>query len=503
MIRALVRSHAMAKQHEPTRHQRFLRAAGWSAATTLTATGLSAALILSQANAAPTHVEPPVVRNAQSTPATVNDARRLGDTFAQVAERASQSVVSISIEARRTQQQSPFGFFFGQPGQPGMGDSPDLVRGGGSGIVMRSNGVIVTNNHVVKDATRIEVILRDGRKFRARVLGTDEATDLAVLKIEATGLPAIAFANSTQARVGEWVLAIGSPFGLDYTLTAGVLSATGRGGLGANEIEDYLQTDASINPGNSGGPLINLNGEVLGINTMIIGRNSGIGFAIPSNLVRSVTEQLAESGTVKRSWIGVAFQELTPELASSLGANATRGALVSSVSADGPAKKAGMRAGDIVVSVDDQPVNEGRDLLRAVLSRRVGTNVRLGIIRDGQRSSLSLATSERPAEVAHGSATPQGRGVQPSSGFGLALEPLSPDIARQLGYRGEGKVVVVNVTSGSAADRANLKRGDVIINADRRNVREPADVVNALSDGQAMLQVERGDAAFFVVLSRE
>ncbi len=491
----------MDKLAQDARNDRWFRLAGWGALGAVAATGLSAALVLSPANAAPTPAIAPPQRSAQSTPANVTEARRLGDTFANVAERASQSVVSISIEARRDQQQMPFGFFFGQPG---MGDSPDIVRGGGSGVIMRSDGVILTNNHVVKDATRIEVILRDGRKLRARVLGTDEATDLAVLKIDANGLPAIPFADSGRARVGEWVLAIGSPFGLDYTLTAGVLSATGRGGLGANEIEDYLQTDASINPGNSGGPLINLNGEVLGINTMIIGRNSGIGFAIPSNLARSVAEQLAETGNVKRAWIGVAFQELTPELASSLGADAQRGALVSNVSANGPAKQAGVRAGDIVTSVDDQPVNEGRDLLRAVLARRVGSTVRLGILRDGQRTTLSLTTAERPTELTHHSSrTKQGRSAQPTNGFGLALEPLTPDTARQLAYRGEGKVVVVGVTPGSAADRADLKRGDVVVSADRRAVREPNDVVNALSDGRALLQVERGEAAYFVVLSRE
>lgn len=496
----------MDEQAVATRRTRWAVAVGLAAFGAATAAGLSAALVMSSANAAPLSTQPTplaaqdVQRNAQSTPATVGEARQLGDTFANVAERASRSVVTISVEVRRTQQQNPFGFFFGQPG---AGDSGEFVRGGGSGIVMRADGVILTNNHVVKDAVRIDVVLRDGRKFRARVLGTDEATDLAVLKVEATGLPAIAFANSSRARVGEWVLAIGSPFGLDYTLTAGVLSATGRGGIGANEIEDYLQTDASINPGNSGGPLVNLNGEVLGINTMIIGRNSGIGFAIPSNLARSVADQLAESGVVRRAWIGVAFQELTPELASSLGSGATRGALVSSVSNNGPANKAGVQPGDVVTSVDDQPVSEGRDLLRAVLSHRVGATLRLGILRGGQRSTLSLTTTERPNEGTQATRTRPERRAAPAGGFGLALEPLTPDVARRIGYHGDGKVVVADVTQGSAADRAELRRGDVIVTADRDPVRDPRDVVNALADGRALLRVERGQAAYFVVLSKE
>lgn len=499
-------------EQEAGRRTRWAVAVGLAAFGAVTAAGLSAALVMSSANAAPLATQPSpapppfktpdvVQRSAQSTPATVGEARQLGDTFANVAERASRSVVTISVEVRRAQQQQhPFGFFFGQPG---AGDSGEFARGGGSGIVMRADGVILTNNHVVKDAVRIDVVLRDGRKFRARVMGTDEATDLAVLKIEASGLPAIAFANSSRARVGEWVLAIGSPFGLDYTLTAGVLSATGRGGIGANEIEDYLQTDASINPGNSGGPLINLNGEVLGINTMIIGRNSGIGFAIPSNLARSVADQLAEGGVVRRAWIGVAFQELTPELASSLGSGATRGALVSSVSSNGPASKAGVQPGDVVTSVNDQPVGEGRDLLRAVLSHRVGATLRLGILRDGQRSTLSLTTAERPGEGSHATRNRPERRAAPAGGFGLALEPLTPDAARRLGYRGDGKVVVADVTQGSAADRAELRRGDVIVTADRSPVRDPRDVVNALSDGRALLRVERGQAAYFVVLSKE
>jgi len=496
----LARSQAMDTQSQPRFRDRSFRNAGWIALAAVSVTGLSTAFLLSSASAEPAAPAAAIDRSAQSAPRNVGEARRLGDTFADVAERASRSVVSISIESRAQQQRAPFGFFFGQPGR---GDAPDIVRGGGSGIVMRADGVIVTNNHVVKDASRIEVMLRDGRKFLARVLGTDEATDLAVLKIEATGLPAIAFANSTQARVGEWVLAIGSPFGLDYTLTAGVLSATGRGGIGANEIEDYLQTDASINPGNSGGPLVNLAGEVLGINTMIVGRNSGIGFAIPSNLVRSVTEQLAETGTVRRAWIGVGFQELTPELASSLGSSATRGALVSSVAASGPADRAGIRAGDIVINVDDQVVSEGRDLLRAVLSRRVGATVALAVLREGRRITLSLTTAERPTEGAQPARAPQSNARHADGGFGLALEPLSPDIARQLGYRGEGKVVIVSVTPGSVADRADLKRGDVIVTADRSGAREPSDVVNALADGRALLQVERGLSSFFVALARE
>jgi serine protease Do len=215
-----------------------------------------------------------------------------------VAESVSPSVVSIQVEVTKPQNEG-FPFFFGGQGRGG------IVRGGGSGVILRPDGYVLTNNHVVREASRIEVRLKNGKSFPASVVGADPATDLAMLKIDAKGLPPAEFASSDKARVGQFVIAIGSPFGLDYTVTTGVLSAKGRGGIGANEIEDYLQTDASINPGNSGGPLVNLHGRVLGINTMIIGRGSGIGFAIPSEIAQRVARQLIESGTVKRAWLGV------------------------------------------------------------------------------------------------------------------------------------------------------------------------------------------------------
>jgi Do/DeqQ family serine protease len=440
--------------------------------------------------------------------AAVNQATQLSDAFASVAEHVSPSVVTIRVEAKQEMPQIFRNPFFGGRGHGngnGNGNSPDgVVKGSGSGVVFRSDGAILTNNHVVEHATRINVILKDGRNFKAKVVGSDPAVDLAVLKIDAKDLPAAAIADSGKARVGDWVLAIGAPFGLDYTLTAGVLSGKGRGGIGANEIEDYLQTDASINPGNSGGPLVDLQGQVLGINTMIIG-GSGIGFAIPSNLARTVAEQLLTNGKVRRAWLGVSFQELTPELAKGLGKNDTHGALISDVMKEGPAAKGGVRAGDIIEKVDQDPVSEGKDLLRAVLMRPVGSEVNLTIRRDGKLQNLKVKTSERPGDMragANGGSSEAGAESAPGE-LGLQLQALTPGIAQQLEYAGSGKVLVANVRPGSPADAAGLQRGDVLVEADKKPVVTANDVVSAAKDGKVLLRVERGNSNFFTVVSKE
>lgn len=420
------------------------------------------------------------------------EATRLEDAFTGVAEAVSPSVVSIRVEVKR--QPSSFNIpFFSAPGQGG------IMRGGGSGVLITRAGHILTNNHVVQQADRIVVRLKNGKSYTAKLVGADPATDLAVVKINAKGLSPARFASSDTARVGQWVVAIGSPFGLDYTVTTGVLSAKGRGGLGANEIEDYLQTDASINPGNSGGPLVDLKGGVLGINTMIIGRGSGIGFAIPSELAQSVAKQIIDQGTVKRAWLGVGFQDLTPELASHFGEREHGGALISNVVPHGPADKAGIKSGDIIVKLDKAPVVEGRDLLRAVLRTRVGEKVKVVIRRQGKTKNLTIVTGERPSEHAEASTAP----TSPTAGtLGLALRLLTPEIRRQIGYEGAGKVVVENVTPGSDADRAGLRRGDVIVKADHKPVKTPADIRAALKDGRALCQIARGSYQQYLLLEQ-
>ncbi len=463
--------------------------AGW--------TTLAGFVTYSYAGAAPTSAAPVVAAATPINTEAVRNANQLSDAFADVAERVSPSVVTIKVEAK---QEVPDVFkFFGGPG----GGSPrGSVQGSGSGVILSSDGAILTNNHVVEHATRIEVVLRDGRSFRAKVAGTDPAVDLAVVKIDAKNLPAATFADSNKARVGEWVLAIGAPFGLDYTLTAGVLSAKGRS-IRANQIEDYLQTDASINPGNSGGPLVNLQGHVLGINTVIIG-GSGIGFAIPSDIARTVGEQLQTKGKVSRAWIGVAFQALTQDIASSLGKQDTHGALVASVVPKSPAQKAGIKPGDVIEKVDAQPVVEHSDLQRAVLRKPVGSKLALQVRRDGKTLDLHMVTAERPADL-RAEAAPGGEesGPQAEAALGLNLQQLTPQIAQQLNFKTPGRVVVAGVRPGSPADRAGVERGDVIVEADRRSVEKPADVSAAAKDGKVLLRVDRKTGSFYTVVSKD
>ena len=432
---------------------------------------------------------------AQPASAAVEQAAVLSNAFSQVAEKVSPAVVSIKVEAKA---ELPQGFFFGR--------RPESSVRGGSGFVFRADGAILTNNHVVDGAEEVEVKLQDGRTFSATVVGTDPAADLAVLKIDAKKLPVASFADSDKARVGEWVVAIGSPFGLDYTLTVGVLSAKGRG-IGANEIEDYLQTDASINPGNSGGPLINLHGEVLGINTVIVGpRSAGVGFAIPSNLVRRVAEQLLDNGEVSRAWIGVSFQELTPDLAKSFGAKLKGGALVSQVMDGGPAEAAGIKPGDIIERVDNAEVHEGHDLLRAVLNKKVAEKVSLSVLRNGKRMVIELTTGERPGtedQRAQGRRSKAKEDNNPIADYGMAVQMLTPELKERLGYKGDGKLMVRDVEPGGAAAKAGLQPGDVIVEADRKRVATVSDMAAALSDGRALLRVDRREGSLFLALRRK
>jgi Do/DeqQ family serine protease len=412
-------------------------------------------------------------------------------TLTRVAESVSPSVVSIQVEVSRPQ--SDFPFFFGGPGSGGV------VRGGGSGVILRSDGYILTNNHVINEASRIDVRLQNGKSYPARLVGADAATDLAILKIEARGLPQAEFASSEQARVGQFVIAIGSPFGLDYTVTTGVLSAKGRGGIGATEIEDYLQTDASINPGNSGGPLVDLQGRVLGINTMIVGRGTGIGFAIPSDIARRVAQQLIEKGTVRRAWLGVSFQEVTPELAAYFGEGLEGGALINGVVPQGPADRAGLRAGDVITAIDGARIREGNDLLREVLRHEVGERLTVEARRGKTTKKVSIVTGERPGE---GAAPARQQSTRGNGMLGLAVDELTPSLRQRLRYEGEGRVFVRGVEPGSNADRAGLRPGDIILEADQRPVRSVDDLRAALRDGKALLYIERDSQRSFTSITR-
>jgi serine protease Do len=451
----------------------------------------------SSTDARPSPSQGPQNAHAPAERAAIADAARIGNAFAAVAEQVSPSVVSIRVEARVDAAS------LGLP--PGLvpGLSPDaeqIVQGGASGFVFSEDGAIVTNGHVVNHATRIRVRLRDGRELPATVVGIDHATDLAVVHVDAHGLTPLRLANPDQQRVGQFVVAIGSPFGLDTTVTAGVLSATGRGGFGINEIEDFIQTDASINPGNSGGPLVNLGGEVVGVNSVVVGRGQGIGFAIPADMVSSVASQLLAHGRVRRAWIGVGFQPLTSELANELGVGERGGALVNEIVPGGPGAAAGLEPGDVVQSIDGTPIHEARELSRDVLRQTIGSEVRLQVLRGGRTRDVRVRTAERP-EASEASTPPPPPDHE--EGFGVAWLGLTPEIARELRHEGTQGVVVARVLPGSAADRAGLSQGDIVVEADRNAVGSPAEVERALADGHALLRVARGSHTFFTVLQQQ
>ncbi len=437
-------------------------------------------------------VEPPEVE--------ATEAEALGEAFVRVAERASEAVVSIRVEARQP------GASQDRPSSPLPLPGPEtpgpIIRGTGSGTVVRPDGYVLTNYHVVRGATRLDVVLPDGNELRGEVVGVDPPTDLAVVRVPAEGLTAATFADSSEAQVGEWVLAVGSPYGLDLTVTAGVISAVGRAGLGVAEIEDYLQTDASINPGNSGGPLVDMDARVLGINTMIVGPAQGIGFAVPSNLARRVASQIIATGEVRRPMIGITFQEVTPELGRALGLDEPRGAIVADVVPGGPAAEAGIEPGDVVVSVDGEPVDEAHELLRTVLSHEVGDRLVLGIVREGERLRRTVRLALRPVEEEPAAAKPSGE-PRGAARFGLEVRPITPDLARRFAPGVGGGLLVGAVRPGSPADRAGLRPRDVIVEADRQDVRALADLASALEDGSALLRVRRGESAAYVVLSAE
>ncbi len=455
--------------------------------------GLVASLALAFASVAPlAEAQPrPSAVPPQAAAAQV-EARKLSEGFVAVADQVGASVVQIDVTSRDENSDQIMRFF-------GKSQDSPIARGSGSGVIFTSDGTILTNNHVIDHALTINVRFRDGRMLGAKLVGRDPSTDLALIKVDATGLPAATFSDSEAARVGEWVVAIGSPFGLGYTVTTGVLSAKGRGGLGMNAIEDYLQTDASINPGNSGGPLCDLNGHVLGINTMIVGRGAGIGFAVPSNLARRVAEQLLKKGKVERAWIGVGIQDLTPELATALKLQDTRaGVLVNSVTDGSPAQKANIKPGDVIAAVGSKKVTDGRELIREIISHEVGETVPFEIMRDGKRYASKALLAARPEPAVP--ALPVEQQSTPQSGLGLSVR----DAPSQQGAQASGRrgALVSSIAPGSPADRAGIKPGDVIVEADGIADPTATQVAEAAKDGQLLVRVRRRDATFYAAMKR-
>ncbi|HWP34950.1 MAG TPA: DegQ family serine endoprotease, partial [Thermodesulfobacteriota bacterium] len=426
-------------------------------------------------------------------------------SFVALAKAVKPSVVNVQVRGRAAERRGrreltppfPFG-----PFGPRGPRAPVPRQGIGSGFIVSEDGYILTNNHVVEDAEEIVVRLADEREFRARVVGRDPKTDIALIKIDVPGekLTPVRLGDSDALEVGEWVLAIGNPFGLDHSVTAGIVSAKGRV-IGAGPYDDFIQTDAPINPGNSGGPLVNLSGEVVGISTAIVAQGQGVGFAIPINLAKQLLPQLRERGVVSRGWLGVIIQRVTPELARSFRLPEERGALVADVMKGSPAEKAGVQRGDVVIEFNGAPVKEITDLTKLVAAARVGSEARLTVIRDGKRLTLPVTVGEMPGEPTE-AAVPRAE-----TRLGMSVQDLTPELARQLEVEGERGVVVTRVEQEGPAARAGIEEGDIIREVNRQPVASVKEFEEALSrspaDAPVLFLVKRDSGAFYLPVERD
>jgi len=444
--------------------------------------------------------------------------------FAKLAEQLSPCVVNISTTSVSEPRQG-----HGAPGEPGgpggqggpfgrqdpfhdfmepferffgpMPRRPFRQKSLGSGFIINHDGLILTNNHVVENADDIVVRLSDDKEFKAKVIGRDTKTDIAVIKIDgAADLTPATLGDSDTLRVGEWVMAIGNPFGLENSVTAGIVSAKGRF-IGQGSYDNFIQTDAAINPGNSGGPLINLKGEVVGINTAIFSRsggNIGIGFATPINIAKEELPELQEKGRVTRGWLGVLIQKVTPEIAESMGLAEAHGALVADVVKDGPAAEAGIEVGDVIVEFDGHPVKDSNELPLMVARTPIGRSVSVKVLRGKKTETISVKIGELKDEEAASAG-------KSSTDFGLTVQPLTPDIADSLGLGEDVKGVVVSgVEPGSPADDAGLRRGDVIVEVNRKPVTDMGSyrkAIEGVAEGKSVLfLVRRGDNTIFLAV---
>lgn len=448
-------------------------------------------------------------------------ADQLSDLFESASDKISPSVVPIFSE-QEVKVSSPFGSpedpfrdFFGDDffkhffGQVPQGDQKQTVRGLGSGVVVSSDGYILTNNHVVDGADKLTVVMSDQKKYSAKVIGTDPQTDVAVIKIDATDLPAVNLGNSDNVKVGQWVIAVGNPFQLMHTVTAGIISAKGRSNVGLADYEDFIQTDASINPGNSGGALADLDGNVIGINTAISspsGGNVGIGFAIPINMAKNVMDQLMKRGKIARGYLALMPQDIDDNLAKALKLKTKEGALVGDVTPDGPADKGGIKRGDIITEFNGEKVKNSTELRNMVAQTAPGTSVKVSLLRDGREMQVKVILGERPK--GRGGRTEQPQEQQPdeqtSKKLGLAIQNLTPEIAQQLGYKNEQGVVVTEVVPGSPAEDAGMQQGDLIKEINRVLVgttREFNRVVTHLGSGDSVaLLVQRAQNTFYLAI---
>lgn len=442
--------------------------------------------------------------------------------FVEVVKKAKPAVVHIRVEKSVTSKRyhdPQYEEFFNNPFferffGPHFRQNPDAPKrereykqqGQGSGFIISKDGYILTNNHVVDGANTITVILTDEREYTAELVGSDPQSDVALLQIKGGGnLPTLPLGNSDELEVGEWVIAIGNPFGLSSTVTAGLVSAIGRSSVGINEYENFIQTDAAINPGNSGGPLINTDGEVVGINSALFSRTGGymgIGFAIPIDMVKSIEAQLKNKGKVTRGWLGVVIQNVDANLAKSFGLDKAEGILVSEVQADSPADKSGLRQGDVITQLNGTVLRDVADLRNRVALLTPESKATLEIVRDGKKKDINVSIGERPSDLSQAAT---GKSATPSyEQFGLTFQELTPELAENLGYEGRIGVVVSEVNQGSPAASAGMKPGQLVEEVNKREVANIKDLKKAIGNAKEskrlLLRVRSGNHSQYVVL---
>ena len=412
-------------------------------------------------------------------------AHELNDAYTAVFERVAPAVVVVDVEKNQrsgTSANPPdgFDFFFRSPREDS--DQPDQSEG--SGFLVRQDGYIITNSHVIEGEDQINVKLRDGRTLPAKVIGSDERTDVAVIKVEATGLPTIDFADSDAVKVGQIVCAIGTPYKFAYTFTVGVVSAKGRNELLPDKYEDYIQTDAAINPGNSGGPLCDIDGRVIGVNTLIHGLNRGLGFAISSNLARQISEQLIASGKIVRPWLGIIIESLGDQNRAEVFKGVEKGVVVRTIQADTPASKSDLRPADVITDVDGVQVGTARELQNEVLKKKIGEQLTLGVWRNGKKMSVSVKTEELPGDAkklaANSSPPPQNENA--AAKFGVQVQDITPELKQEFGLKSDLGVVVTEVAPNSPAALADIQSGDVITEVGRNPVNNSESFQKALAE---------------------
>lgn len=442
--------------------------------------------------------------------------KKTSSAFVSIVKKAQPAVVNIRTETTTTStmNQIPeelynnpfFEQFFGpQFRQFKQNTPPQIQQGQGSGFIINKNGLILTNNHVVEGADKITVRLNNDRSYEATLVGADPQSDIALIKIDSKeDLPVLPLGNSDKLDVGEWVIAIGNPFGLTQTVTVGVVSATGRSQVGLNEYENFIQTDAAINPGNSGGPLLNIDGEVIGINSALYSRTGGymgIGFAIPIDMAKSIENQLQNDGKVTRGWLGIVIQDIDENLAESFGLKNKSGILVSDLQAGSPAEKSGIKAGDVILKVAGQEIGNVSELRNKIALIAPNSNVALTIVREGKIQEISVTVGEQPSSF---SRYDQEKTKDIYDDFGLSFQDLTPEIAKQLGYQQTQGVIIKDVEQSSPANRVGLKPGMLVEEVNRKSISNIKDIKDAIAQSsnpkKVLLKVRFGENSQYIAL---